>query len=66
MKLLATAGTIEEMGKLINEYYYSTTCRIEPAPNMFGDIDSCEIYNKNGLIKNVRVVKKKTASDLNK
>ena len=46
---IASSGTIEGLQKLINEFYYSTTCYIE---NM-------KVYNKNGIIENSLVDLKK-------
>jgi len=42
MNKICSSPTIEGLTKLINEYYYSTTCYIE---NM-------QVFNRNGLIKN--------------
>jgi hypothetical protein len=43
--IFATALTTERLTKLINEFYYTTTCRIE------GE----NVYNSKGLIQGVEV-----------
>lgn len=47
--IYATAPTIERLEKLINQFYYSTTCRVENG----------KVYNSKGLINGVEVVRSK-------
>jgi len=48
--VLATSGTIDGLTKLINDFYFSTTCYIQDG----------RVYNKNGLVPSVEVVKVKS------
>ena len=48
---LATASTLEGIEKLINRYFYSTSCKVNP--------ETFEITNSKGKISNVKVEKKK-------
>ena len=45
----ASAPNIERITKLINEFYYSTSCRVEDE----------KVYNAKGLIGGVEVIKAK-------
>jgi len=49
VKKLATASTIENLEKLINQYFYSTNCKIEGS----------NVVNSKGVIKGFEVVNKK-------
>ena len=49
VKKLATASTIENLEKLINHYFYSTTCKIEGS----------NVVNSKGIVKGFEVVNKK-------
>lgn len=48
--LLATSASIEGITKLINQFYFSTSCYVQDG----------KVYNKNGLIPSVEVVKVKS------
>jgi len=47
--IYATAPTIERLTKLINEFYLSTTCKV----------DGSEVWNSKGIIPGVEVRKSK-------
>lgn len=49
MKLLLSAATIEGAEKLLNEYFYSTSYKIQDN----------EVHNKNGRNENMKVEHKK-------
>lgn len=48
---LATSPTLEGIEKLINQYFYSTTCKVNP--------QTLEITNSKGQLNNFTIEKKK-------
>lgn len=48
-KKIASSGTVEGLVKLLNQFYYTTTIKIE----------GCYVYNSKGLIPSVVVTENK-------
>lgn len=48
---IASSGTIEGLEKLLNQYFYSTTFKVNS--------ESLEVSNKNGVLPHLKVIYKK-------